>query len=107
MNYLDAPANTPHLEPVSREGLARRRELWRAYRERGELPALPAPERIAAARRHRRTYWWTDAWEEEEEGRPPPEEAPGPVVAGPATARWRGSRRHGSTTQPTGEAVAV
>lgn len=91
---------------VSQEALARRRAMWRAYRERGELPETPAPYRLPAARRHRRTYWWLDH-DEEEEDRPPPEQTRGPLGGGPFNGAWRGSLRQGITKLPTGEAVAV
>ncbi len=87
------------MEAPERARLERRRDLWRRYRDTGELPETPPAERIAEARRHRRTYWWTDAWEEEEEeGRPPPEDAPSPLGVGLATAQsWRGSLIQGIT----------
>lgn len=92
---------------LDRERLQRRREMWRAYRERGELPDVPAAERTAAARRHRRTYWWIDLEEEEEGGRPPPENAASTLPGVLGVRRCRGFVRHSITTQPTPGAMAV
>lgn len=95
------------MNTTDRARLERRRDLWRRYRDNGELPEIPAAERAAAARRHRKTFWWTDAWEEEE-GRPPPEQTRGPLGGGPFNGAWRGSLIQSITTQPTlGAMVAV
>lgn len=93
------------MDTIDRDRMARRREAWRRYRDTGELPELPAPDRLAAARRPRRTYWWLD--HDEEEDRPPPEQTRGPLGGGPFNGAWRGSLRQSITKLPTGEAVAV
>lgn len=65
---------------VARERLAERREMWRRFRQTGELPRGPEHyvAEAAAARRQRRERWWLDR-----EEAPPPENAPARVgVAG-------------------------
>lgn len=94
------------MDALDREKLARRRDLWREWRDNGTLPEVPATERAAEARRRRRTFWWADL-DAEEEGRPPPEQTRGPLGGGPFDGAWRGSQGHRSILQPTCGAVAV
>ncbi len=71
------------MDALTRDRLARRRQLWRAVRD-GDLPVPELPEDRARARRQRATFWWVDL--EEDEGRSPPRRAPSPRKNGLAVA---------------------
>lgn len=90
------------MQPPNSERLALRREMWRRWKETGELPDVRPP--LSATERRKRRLWWMDADDDQDGVRPPPRNAAAPLGNGAGEWRPGGSSR---TDVSTREAVAA